>query len=106
VIGTILEDKKDKTKEDVPKELLYLKPNDTLNVIGKMSYKESLQAWNVIQLRKEILTIFPQLKEKRSKFGYEMFYNRSYKEIRKIFDEMEKKDLVPILLLLGRVKED
>jgi len=34
-----------------------------------------------------------------------MFYDRSSKEIRKILDEMDKKELVPILLLLGRVKK-
>ena len=95
----------DNEKKDPPEELNYLKPNDTLNIIGKMSYKESLQAWNVIQLRKEILGIFPQLKEKRGNFGYEMFYNRSLEEIKKILDEMGEKDLVPILLLLGRIRE-
>jgi len=92
-------------KDEIPEELLYLKPNDTLNIIGKMSYKESLQAWNVIQLRKEILTIFPQLKEKRSKFGYEMFYNRSSEELKKVMDDLEKQDLTPILLMLGRIRE-
>jgi len=91
--------------EQSPAELLYLKPKDTLNIVGKLSYKESLQSWNIIQLRKEIITLFPQLKEKRSKFGYEMFYNQSPKEIKKILDKLEKKNLVPILLLLGRVRD-
>lgn len=86
-------------------ELFYLKPRDTLDVKGKLSYKESVQSWNVINLRKEILTIFPQLKEKRGNFGYAMFYNRSTKELKKIIENLEKRDLVPILLLLGRIRE-
>lgn len=86
-------------------ELSYLTPQQSLSITGKLSYKESLQAWNVIHLRKEIVTLFPQLKEKRGKFGYAMFYNRSPKELKKLLDSLEKRDLVPILLLLGRVKE-
>ena len=98
--------KENKISEEIIHDVLsYLKPRDTINITGKLSYKESLQAWNILQLRKEILTLFPQLKEKRGKFGYTMFYNRSPKELKKIVERLEKKDLVPILLLLGRVKE-
>ena len=97
--------KKEKNQEQLTAELLsYLKPKDTINITGKLSYKESLQAWNVIQLRKEIVGLFPQLKEKRGKFGYSMLYNRSVDELKKIVEKLEKKDLVPILLLIGRVK--
>lgn len=96
---------KETTEESKVGELLYLRPKDTLNIVGKMSYKETVHSWNVINLRREIIDIFPQLKEKRGNFGYSMYYNRSSKELKKILDNLEKKDLVPILLLLGRVKE-
>jgi hypothetical protein len=85
--------------------LSYLKPKETIQINGKLSYKEGLQAWNVIQLQKEIIDLFPQLREKRGVFGYTMYYNRSFKEARKIIDELEKREVVPILLLLGKVKE-
>lgn len=98
---------KEKSKEDILSEMLhYLKPKDTIQINGKLSYKEGLQAWNVIQLQKEIIDLFPQLREKRGNFGYTMYYNRSFKEARKIIDELEKREVVPILLLLGKVKED
>lgn len=83
----------------------HLTPKDTINILGYVSYKESMQSWSIINLRREILTIFPQLKEKRGKFAYSMYYNRSPKELKKIVEDLEKKEVTPILLLLGRVKE-
>ena len=91
---------------ETAQELFYLKPKDTVQITGKLSYKESLQAWNVIQLQKEIIDLFPQLREKRGAFGYTMYYNRSFKEARKIIDELEKREVVPILLLLCKLKSD
>lgn len=93
-------------REEVKEEnFKHLTPKDTINILGYVSYKESMQSWSVINLRREILTIFPQLKEKRGKFAYSMYYNRSSKELKKIVEDLEKKDVTPILLLLGRVKE-
>ncbi|MGV8142244.1 MAG: hypothetical protein ACP5NS_01255 [Candidatus Pacearchaeota archaeon] len=98
---------KEKSKEEFLSEMLsYLKPKDTIQITGKLSYKESLQSWNVIQLQKEIIDLFPQLREKRGVFGYTMYYNRSFKEAKKILDELESRGLVPIMLLLGKVKEN
>ena len=87
------------------KELSYLQPIESIQISGKISYKEELRAWGIIQLRKEILGVFPQLKERRGNFGYTMFYNRSPKNMKKILEELDKKGLVPILLLLGKVKD-
>lgn len=86
--------------------LSYLQPKETIQINGKLSYKEGLQAWNVIQLQKEIIDLFPQLREKRGAFGYTMYYNKSSKEAKKILEELEKKGIVPILLLLGKVNEN
>ncbi len=93
------------TEEVGEDPLFYLKPKDTINVNGAISYKERLGAFGLIQIRKQIIDVFPQLREKRGQFGYTMIYNASTKELKKIMDDLEKKDLVPILLLLGRVKE-
>jgi len=86
--------------------LSYLQPKDTIQINGKLSYKESLGSWNVIQLQKEIIDLFPQLREKRSSFGYNMYYSRSFKESRKIMDELEKKEIIPIFLLLGKINKN
>ena len=95
-------------KEFVGKELTYFAPKeDTLRINGVISYKEGLRAWGVIQLRKKLIDdVFPQLKERRGSFGYTMYYNRSHKEIKKLMENLEKRDLKPILLLVGRVKEN
>ncbi len=96
----------EKEREAIREEdFKHLIPKDTINILGYVSYKESMQSWSIINLRKEILTIFPQLKEKRGKFAYSMYYNRSPKELKKIVENLEKKDVTPILLLLGRVKD-
>lgn len=92
-------------KEISPSNLSYLEPKQTVQINGKLSYKEGLQAWNVIQLQKEIIDLFPQLREKRSAFGYTMYYNREAKEAKKILEKLEKQGIVPIMLLLGKVKE-
>ncbi|MEK6858357.1 MAG: hypothetical protein AABX53_00400 [Nanoarchaeota archaeon] len=100
-----MKEEKEVDEKNTIRDLLYLSPRESISIKGKLSYKESTQAWNIIQLRKEIVDMFPQLKEKRGKFGYAMFYNRSPKELKQLLDSLEKKDVTPILLLLGRVKD-
>lgn len=97
---------KKKVRENLLSDMLtYLQSRDTTQVNGMLCYKERLRAWNIIHLRKEILNLFPELRQRREKFGYTMYYNRSFKEVRKIVDGLEKNGSVPILLLLGKVKE-
>jgi len=64
-----------------PKGRKPLAPRKVINVKGKVHYSESNQAWNVIQLRKEIIQEFPQLKEKRSKFAYKMVLHKGETKI-------------------------
>ena len=83
----------------------YLQPKQTIEINGKLSYKESLGSWSVIQLQKELIDLFPQLREKRGSFGYTMFYSKESKLTKSTLDQLEKQGVVPILLLLGKVKE-
>jgi len=70
-------------------------------VKGRIHYNESNQAWNVIKLKSEFLNEFQQLKEKRSKFSYEMIFGRTEKEMIETIKEMSKnKTLMPILMFL------
>ena len=82
-----------------------LTPRKVVSVEGKVHYSESNQAWNIIKLKSEFLNEFKQLKEKRSKFSYEMIFGRNEEEmveaLRRI---MEDKKLMPILMFL--YKED
>jgi len=58
-----------------------LAPRRIINVKGKVHYSESGQAWNTIKLKTEFLNEFQQLKEKRSKFSYEMIFGRTEDEM-------------------------
>ena len=72
-----------------------------MNVNGEISYAEGNQAWNVIRLKKELLKEFPQLKNKRGKFSYDLLVHRSYKDLKTFIEGSEKdKDVLPILLFL------
>lgn len=93
-------------KEISLSNLSYLKPKDTIHLNGRLCYKESLRAWNIIHLQQEILDLFPELRQRRELFGYSMFYSRKPKEAKKIMEKLEREGVVPILLLLGKVKEN
>ena len=77
-----------------------LTPRKTINSQGKVNYSEGFQAWNVLNLKKELFEEFPQLKQKRAKFCYEIIYHRDVKEFEKAIKEMIKgdKNVMPLLL--------
>jgi len=78
-----------------------LKPkHETLNIAGGISYSEGRRAWNLIRLKHDLLKEFPQLKEKREKFSYKMVMHRSFEDLKKAIEEMNKNDAVPIFLFL------
>lgn len=85
----------------------FLSPTkEVLKVKGKLSYSESAQAWNTIKIKKEILMFFPQLREKRSMFGYTMLVPRTHEEIKEKLAELDKEDNhVPILLFFEKTPE-
>ena len=79
--------------------------HDTLDVSGEISYGESQKAWNLIRLKHDIIKEFPQLLERRAKFGYNMIMHRSYEDLERAIKEMKKQGLAPpILLFLGEKK--
>ncbi len=83
-----------------------LTPRTKIKSEGKIAYSESFQAWNTLQLKKEIFSEFPELKQKRSKFSYELVYHRDSKEMEKEIKMLIKKgaQVMPILLFLHREK--
>jgi len=87
------------TKED---QIKILSPKqETLNIIGEMSYSEGRRAWNLIRFKQNLLNEFPQLKQRRENFAYQMIMHRNYADMRKAITEMEKKGLpIPIFLFL------
>ena len=82
-------------------------PRKVINVKGKVHYSESNQAWNTIKLKSEFLNEFKQLKEKRSKFSYEMIFGRTEAEMVDAIKKIIKDDtLMPILMFLYKDKEN
>ena len=73
-----------------------------INVKGKIHYNESKQAWGNIKLKRELINEFPQLKEKRSAFSYQLIYHRDPKELQKVIQKMikEGREIMPILMFL------
>ncbi len=76
-----------------------------LNIKGKFSYCESIQAWNTIRFKKELINEFPQLREKLSKFIYDIILYEDYEDLEKAVRKMKiDKEALPILLWLRREK--
>lgn len=76
-------------------------PRTKISSEGKVHYSESFQAWNTLKLKKELFSEFPQLKEKRSKFSYELVYHRdSEKFLEEIKEMMKSVKTMPLLLWL------
>ena len=82
-----------------------LAPRKVINVTGRVHYSESGQAWNTIKLKTEFLNEFQQLKEKRSKFSYEMIFGRTEEEMIEAIKKIIKdKTLMPVLMFLYKDK--
>lgn len=82
-----------------------LKPNEeAVKVEGKLFYNDG--SWNTIRLKKEVLSVFPQLKEKESTFSYTMVIPKSVEESKKALLEIEANGRIPILLLIDKDKDN
>ena len=83
-----------------------LTPRKIINSEGKVHYSESNQAWNILKLKKEMFEEFPQLKEKRSAFSYQLIYHRDTKALDQTIKKMLKEngDVIPLLLWLYKEK--
>ena len=73
-------------------------PTNITQIKGKLSYSESLQAWNIIRFKKEFIKIFPKLKEKRSKFSYKLKHYREIREFKIAIKRAIKEENLPLLL--------
>jgi hypothetical protein len=83
-----------------------LLPRKVLEIEGKLAYGEGFQSWNVIRLKKEFVDEFPQLKEKRSSFGYKLKFFRDIDELQKSIKQLDDRESMPVLMWLYREKGD
>jgi len=77
-------------------EAQILRPNKTeINAIGKMYYQAEDHAWNLLRIRKEILNEFKALKERMSKFTYNMRFYSEWTDLEKAMRKCRKEGLPP-----------
>ena len=83
---------------------LFLRPKkQEVDSSGKMSYGESVRAWNTIRLKKEFVNEFPDLKNRSFKVKYNINFQQSYADLEKKLKKMKRLNMpVPILLLFER----
>jgi len=88
------------TNKAIREKVNILQPSqEVINVKGKLFYHESSQSHSIIKLTKEIISNYPQLKEKQGSFNYSMFVPKSQEEMEKLIKDTNK---VPILLFFER----
>jgi len=92
------------------KDLIFLSPGrDVIEVKGKLTYNEGDQAFTNMKIKKEFLLEFPHLKEKDSNFEfvYLMKLHKSFKQLKKEIESLEKQsEAIPIVLLLGKERKE
>jgi len=75
-------------------------PRNKIESEGKVHYSEGFQAWNTIRIKKELFSEFPELKEKRSHFSYQLTFCRSYGELLKKIKNLKQEAVMPMLIWL------
>ena len=87
--------------------MTYLIPTDKQKTItGKLAYNESVRAWNIIRLKKDILDYYTQLRQKNSTFSYEMQVSYHYDIIEKLIKKAKKEGRAPPLMLWLKIEEE
>jgi len=85
-----------------------LMPRSVIDSKGSMYYDDKSRAWGIIRLRSELLNEFPQLKERTSKFSYQIEYYRTLEEFEKLIKKLkkEKAEFLPVLMWMFKEKEE
>lgn len=83
---------------------LLLPLQDALTIRGKIIYYENAQAHSLIRLTRDVLSQYPQLREKQSSFSYIMKVPRTREEVKRQLKEIEKNpSKFPIFLFFERI---
>ncbi len=85
----------------------YLRPyrKNKQAIQGKLCYNESVRAWNVLRLKKELLEEFTDLKDKTTRFTYEMLLFYDYERLQKHLDSLKEQGEAPPLLFWFKKEE-
>ncbi len=77
-----------------------LSPRKIVEINGKLLYDEGTKSFSRIRLKKELIEEFPQLKERRSSFSYELKFFRDNEELERMIKKLNKENAMPILMWL------
>ena len=82
----------------------YLKPtSEPLELEGKMAYNFDRRAWSDIKLKKEVVSQFPQLKERNKKFRYSLMVFKEFKELERQVRKIKiERGVTPLLVWFVR----
>jgi hypothetical protein len=75
-------------------------------ITGKLAYNESVRAWNIIRLKKDILDHYAALRQKNSNFSYEMQVSHHYDIIETLIKKAKKEGRAPPLMLWLKIEEE
>jgi len=71
---------------------------------GRLSYSESVGAWNLVRLKSELLHKLPKLKDKKANIKHRITYYFTYEELLNMLQEMKKSgDPLPLLLFFEEI---
>ncbi|MBS3162419.1 hypothetical protein J4467_00695 [Candidatus Woesearchaeota archaeon] len=75
-------------------------------ILGKVSYHNASQAWTIIRFKKEFLLQFPDLRNKKGDFHYELIPFLYWDELMDYLQRERAKGKVPpnLLWLKGNIK--
>ena len=77
----------------------------TLEIKGRLIYKEANRSWSILRFKKELINEFPQLREVTSKFSYRMTLHRESNALEKDIRRIKRnKEALPILMWIEKEK--
>ncbi len=80
-------------------------PRNAIDTLGSIYYDEKSGTWSIIRIKADLVKEFPQLKEKRSKFSYQLTYYRNIEELEKAIKELKKQKDTPLPVMMWLYKE-
>jgi phage regulator Rha-like protein len=82
-------------------------PRNVIDTTGSIYYDEKSGTWSIIRIKADLVKEFPQLKEKRSKFSYQLTYYRTIKELEKAIRALknQKDASLPVMMWLYKERE-
>ena len=78
---------------------IFIRPvNSSWRIVGRISYSDSVRAWNTIRFKKRILEELKDLKDPRGRFRYELYLFYDHVQLDEVLQKMRKNGEGPPML--------